>query len=405
MGWKVFLPDSYIKPVENKIHEIAGSLADRVPDEGSLMGGKAGLACFYAYYADWSGNRVFDSLAVDMIEQALNPAAGHVPELRFSNGLSGIAWLIHHLTSTGMFQWDTASVYNELDPHLYPYMLAEMRAAHYDYLHGALGVSLYFLRQPGSDKYRSHLEELVSELDNHADKEDDGSIKWKSLLDEKTNKSGYNLSLSHGMASIILILSKIYAEGISKLLAKKLINGGLRYVDNQKLSPGEYLSVFPSWAKESMQEPEQSRLAWCYGDLGIGLAYMQAGDILPESSYKTDGLSILLSTALRRNLEDNNVFDAGLCHGASGLALIYNVLYQRTLLTVFKEAAIYWLDISLNMAVHDDGIAGYKAWHHPDYGGWQNSSGLLDGAAGIGLSLLSFVSIREPSWAGSLLLL
>ncbi len=369
------------------------------------MGGKAGLACFYAYYADWSGNRVFDSLAADMIEQELNPAAGHVPELRFSNGLSGLAWLIHHLTATGMFQWDTTSVFDELDPHLYPYMLAEMLAGHYDYLHGALGVALYFLRQPGSDKYRPHLEELVSELDKMAVREDDGSIKWKSVLDEKTNKSGYNLSLSHGMASIILILSKIYAEGISEQMTGQLIKGSLMYVNKQKLPSGEFLSVFPSWAKESMQESEQSRLAWCYGDLGIGLAYMQAGEILPESSYKTDGLSILLSTALRRDLEENNVFDAGLCHGASGLALIYNVLYQTTLLTVFREAAMYWLDICLNMAIHDDGSAGYKAWHHPDYGGWQNSPGLLDGVAGIGLSLLSFVSVREPTWAGSLLLL
>jgi len=405
MGWKVFLPDSYVKTVENKIHEIAGSLGDRIPDEDGLMGGKAGMACFYAYYADWSGNRVFDSLVAELIEQSLNPASGQVPDLRFSNGLSGVAWLISKFSSSGMISWDTASVFDELDTHLYTYMMEEMRVGHYDYLHGALGIALYFLRQPKNEKYRSYLEELVSALDKCAEKEADGSVKWVSLLNEKNNHTGYNLSLSHGLASIILILSRIYAEGIAKKKSRLLIEGCFKYIEKQTLPLGEYLSVFPSWAKESMKEIDHSRLAWCYGDPGIGLAYMQAGDIFPGSAYELDGLHVLLYTTQRKDVKDNSVHDAGICHGAAGLALLYNVLYQKTALTTFKETAIYWLDICLNMAGHDDGIAGYKAWYHPDHGGWTSTAGLLDGVSGIGLSLMSFVADREPEWAESLLLL
>ena len=115
MGWKVFLPDRYIKPVENKVHEIAGSVASCLPDEGGMMGGKAGLACFCAYYADWTGDQAFNGLAADLIEKAINPAAGRFPDYRYSDGLSGVAWLIHHFSYTGLMNLDAASIFDELD--------------------------------------------------------------------------------------------------------------------------------------------------------------------------------------------------------------------------------------------------------------------------------------------------
>ena len=114
---------------------------------------------------------------------------------------------------------------------------------------------------------------------------------------------------------------------------------------------------------------------------------------------------ILLHAAERRDLVENMVYDAGICHGAAGIALVFNILYQEAGLTQYREAAAHWLDVCLNMSYHRDGIAGYREWRLPEYGGWKNTPGLLNGVAGIGLSLLSFVSDQEPSWAGSLLLL
>ena len=404
MGWKVILPDRYLKPVENKIHEIAGSVGNCVPDETGMMGGKAGLACFYAYYADWSGNRVFDSLAVELIEQALNPAAGHFPAWSFSNGVSGIAWMIHHLSSDGLSRWDASSIFDDLDPSLYKQMMLEIRSGHYDYLHGALGIALYFLRQAGNKKYRCYLEELVDELDQVSEQEVDGSVKWLSLLNPETKDTGYNLSLSHGIASIIMVLSKIYAAGIAQEKTELLIRNSIKYLEKQKINNSGYSSVFPSWATQNHYAVEQSRLAWCYGDLGIGMALLEAGHLFPASTYKSDGMQVLLQSVLRRDPAENSVLDAGICHGASGIALIYNVLHQKTGMRTFRDVALYWLDVCLNMAYHKDGIAGYKAWYGSENGGWMAIPGLLDGSSGIGLALLSFISEREPSWLRALLL-
>ncbi|MCK4569958.1 MAG: lanthionine synthetase C family protein [Bacteroidales bacterium] len=391
--------------MENKIHEIAGSIATCVPDEGGMMGGKAGLACFCAYYADWSGDQAFNGLAADLIEKALNPAAGRFPGYKFSDGLSGIAWLVHHLSSSGLMNLESASIFDELDPYLYRFMITEVKSGHYDYLHGALGTALYFLRQPKNEKYRAHLATLVVELEKTVENEPDGGLKWLSVLDSETQKTGYNLSLSHGLASIIIVLSKIMKEGILNETCERLIRGSFRYLEKQKLDPGKYRSSFPSWAKESSDDMHSSRLAWCYGDLGIGLAYLEAAALFPGTSYRLDGLDILGKTALRKDPGENNVVDAGICHGASGLALFYNILSQKTKQNVFEDAALHWMDVCLNMAIHKDGLAGYKSWYLPAYGGWKNTEGLLEGITGIGLVLLLFISNREPGWARSLLLI
>ncbi len=96
--------------------------------------------------------------------------------------------------------------------------------------------------------------------------------------------------------------------------------------------------------------------------------------------------------------------DGGICHGASGVALIYNKLYHETGMKIFKSAAIHWLDVCLNMTFHKDGLAGYKAWYTEEYGGWRKNADLLEGVAGIGLMMLSFVSMKAPAWDECLLL-
>jgi lantibiotic modifying enzyme len=404
MGWKVFLPDRFIAPVKMKIHEIAGSVGGSVPGEVGLMGGKAGLACFYAYYADWIGDGAFGGTAAELIEQALNPAAGHFPGYTFSGGMSGIAWLIHHLSAMKMQEWDASSVFDELDIHLYNRMMEDVNAGHYDYLHGALGNAIYFLRHAQQHEYRVYLAQLIDALEEISVEDETNCLSWRSVLDAEKHHEGVNLGLSHGMASIIIMLSKMHSAGVAESKCERLLRGGLCFLDKQMLDPGQHLSVFPAWSKESMETVSASRLAWCYGDPGIGLAYLAADAIMPQNDYKARAVDILLRTTLRRDLDENYVFDAGICHGAAGLALFYNILFQRTDLVPFREASLYWLDVCLNMAQHEDGIAGYKSWYSPAYGGWKNIPGLLEGVAGIGLVLLAFISGRPPAWSEALLL-
>lgn len=98
------------------------------------------------------------------------------------------------------------------------------------------------------------------------------------------------------------------------------------------------------------------------------------------------------------------VYDAGLCHGAAGVAHIFNRFYQDTHNEVFKEAALYWFNQTLEMDTFQDGLAGYKASISTSGTEYENCTGLLEGIAGIGLALIGAVADFEPNWDECLLI-
>ncbi|SRR6266536_3468501 len=63
-----------------------------------------------------------------------------------------------------------------------------------------------------------------------------------------------------------------------------------------------------------------------------------------------------------REPEIAGVKDAGLCHGAAGLGHIFNRLFQATGEEVFREAARYWFERTLEMKRTGQGIAGFSVF-------------------------------------------
>jgi hypothetical protein len=102
----------------------------------------------------------------------------------------------------------------------------------------------------------------------------------------------------------------------------------------------------------------------------------------------------------------SGVVDAGLCHGAAGLAHVFNRLFQASGEERLAAAARQWFRHVLEMPAHPDGIAGFAAWTHTDASGWHwhPDRGFLTGAAGIGLALMAAVGAQEPAWDRVLLL-
>jgi lantibiotic modifying enzyme len=134
------------------------------------------------------------------------------------------------------------------------------------------------------------------------------------------------------------------------------------------------------------------------------MALLQAGKIFNNESWKDEAIGILLKTTEIREWSEAKVLDAGLCHGTSGIAHIYNRAYKYTGIEKFKVSAIYWFEQTLKMAAFDDGLAGYKTYRAPEFGGFCNENGFLTGIAGIGLAMISAVSDIEPVWDRALLL-
>lgn len=407
MEWKKIIDETQALGYTKKLSEIVDVLLKETKemknDRIDLMGGKAGIALFFFYYARFTGKEEYYDYGMALLNEIFDNINEGFVYHTFAGGLAGIGWTVEHLAKTDFIEADSDEILSDVDPFLRDMMISEIKNSSYDFLHGALGIGIYFLGRTGNKKSVEYLAELVDGLDNMAVKETDGAIKWESILMQEENLKGFNLSLSHGISSIIVFLAKMVERGINKDKAAALLKGAIQYLLQQALEPGKYLSLFPSWIAAG-HEPTHSRLAWCYGDLGNGLAFWQAAAGADEKMWREKAVDIMLHTAKRRDIKENMVIDPGLCHGAAGIAHIFNRMYQQTGGEIFKETALYWYEQALKLAFNKDGFAGYKVWRTEKYGGWTRELGFLEGISGIGLAFISLLSDSEPRWDRALLM-
>jgi lantibiotic modifying enzyme len=400
MKWEPLVEKKSGKIYMEKLFEISDALlknTEKLENSIGLMGGKVGVALFFFYYAQLTMEEKYVEYAHELITEIFDIINKESCVHTFAGGLAGVGWMMEHLVQNDFVEADTDEILQDLDPFLHKSMVYDIENGNYDFLHGAVGKGTYFLERLSKKESKDYLIELVDLLDKISLAKSGGKIAWESILDHDKGTKGYNLSLSHGISSIIVFLAKVLEKGISLEKVSRLLDGAVNYILSHKLDTKKYHSHFPSWISEESPSGA-SRLAWCYGDLGIGNALWQAGQAAGNKEWEEKSLDTLLHSTGRRDLKQNAVIDVGLCHGAAGITHIYNRMYHATGRNVFRESTLYWLDHTLKMATYKDGYAGYKAWHTEKYGGWVTEAGLLEGVAGIGLMLISIVSDIEPKW-------
>jgi len=353
--------------IKNKITEIAQILTSETVSEIGLLTGLGGqiLICSELFLHKKIPQGWLLHLH-NVLEERLcneNFIATHC------SGLAGTGWLYEYLSQRKIIDYDTNTLLEDFDIYLEKALNNFMQRNSYDFLHGGVGVALYFTKRVEKKKELvSVLNHFLEDLDKISIQQGYGVIKWSSFLGEHIGKYGFNISLSHGMSSIVAILSKLYIiEGTDKEKTEKLLRGAVQYILAQEIDKDKFGSYFPGFALESTETVAKSRLGWCYGDLGIASVLYQAGKVLNETAWTDKALEVFLYAATkRRGLRDNIVQDAGLCHGAAGIAHIFYRMWWNTKMPEFKEAADYWFEQTLKMAVFKDGLAGFKTFEAPD---------------------------------------
>ncbi|MCL2727036.1 MAG: lanthionine synthetase C family protein [Bacteroidales bacterium] len=370
----------------------------KLSDNIGVHAGTSGVALFFAYYdriihkKSGIGAKVVEILEHNMM--CIESQSG-IPHT-ICNGIAGFGWLCEHLRKMGFLSRDDIAFLDDLDPYLYSQMMDNIKFGNYDFLHGALGVGTYFIDRLDKKEVPGYLNDLLTELEESSIPCRNGGVKWMSIIDHKTSKIGYNISLSHGMSAIAALLIRLHQMNFETQRVESLLSGTILFILDQIIYQESSLSYFPSRSKVS--GTEASRLGWCYGDLGVVCVLRRAAIALRNKEWEEMALKILLHTCKRRDLEENIIRDAGLCHGSAGVAYIFWDLYAKTDIAEFKETVDYWLDITLQMAKYPDGLAGYKAFRLEEYGGLEKTDSLLDGIAGIGLALLSCLNDHATPW-------
>ncbi len=402
--WHVMMTEEEAKPYREKIDQIKDALLHckwEAKDSINLMGGKAGVALFFFYYSLMTKEEKYQDVGIEMLSEIFDEINNGFIYHTHAGGLAGIGWTVELLSQNEFLEIDTNETLGDIDPYLHKTMIHDITHDNYDFLHGAVGNGNYFLSRAKNAAVNDYLSELLDKLEENSIKDEDGARKWLSTLDQESGLKGYNVSLSHGISSIIAFLGKMVAHGVQTEKASLLLSGAVQFLLAHRLDRTKFVSIFPSWVQLD-GELSDSRLAWCYGDLGISMALWQAGKNVGNKEWQKIAEDTLVDAATRRDVKEHRVMDAGLCHGAAGIMHIFNRAYQNTGLEILKETARYWAEQTLKMAHWEDGYAGYKSWHTEKYGGWKPEPGFLEGVAGIGLALISMIAPIESKWDESL---
>jgi lantibiotic modifying enzyme len=392
------------RKIQGKLLEIIEVIKKNNCTDYSLLAGYSGIAIFLAHvnelYNNFNLNEEMESSVKKSLEIFKQQGATHA----FCSGFAGVCWGTNHLVIENRIEADIGSLFEEIEPCLAATSENDFKINLFDFMHGGIGAGIYFLERLPHSTARKHLEKIIYYLEEQ--KMVSGhDIRWVNNFMRSANQSSeleFNLGLAHGVPSILYFLSKCYEKNIEKKKCEYLLKGSVNWLIKQKIST-ESTSLYPSIVRENKTTKESSRLAWCYGDLGIASTIWLAGKILKNEGWKQEAIEIMLHACERKNLQINHVIDAGICHGTAGIAHFFNRFYWETKLPIFKETADYWIDETLKMATFEEGLAGYKAWYGEE-NGWVNQYGLLEGISGIGLVLYSHISEDEPTWDKCLLL-
>jgi lantibiotic modifying enzyme len=391
--------------MQKKIEEIINILTSTIISETGLLSGIAGqiLTCSELFLQQKVSQDWLDKLHL-VLEERL---ARDYFLFTYSTGIAGIGLLYEYLSQRKVIDYDTNTLLEEFDTTLEKALKKFMLELNYDLLHGGVGVTLYFAKRTAKKKELvSVLNQFLTDLETISVQQADGALKWSSHFGVHASQQGYNIALSHGISGIVATLPKIYTiEGVDKEKTEMLLRGAIQYVLAQEIDKDKYGSCFPNVALESAPITK-SRMAWCYGDLGIASALYQAGKVLQDNNLVNKSLEIFLFAAeKRRNLEDNMVKDAGLCHGTAGIGHIFYRMWRNTKIPQFKNAADYWFEQTMKMAKFEDGIAGFKALEaQGEQPVWVNRTRFLEGVCGIGLAMFTYYYDIEPTWDECLLL-
>jgi hypothetical protein len=383
---------------------------------GRLSGGAPGPALLFGYLArsgEWHPER-----AGELAEHYLDEAAETLATVPMSPGLfggfTGVAWTSQHLRRLlGAEEEEeecdagaaaAADSQEDLDRALLAALAQEAWPGDFDLVRGLAGLGVYALERLPRPTALRCLVAVVDRLEQCAEAAGEG-IAWRTRAElmaphhrAEEPLGVFNLGVAHGVPGVLALLAAAGRIEPCAPRARALLAGAVGWLRAvPRLERGG--PRFGQWVSPRTGLRPARRLAWCYGDPGVAATLLSAARAAGETGWEREALEIAREAA-QVPLAESGVVDAALCHGATGVAHLYNRIYQATGEDLFATAARLWFERALALRRPGEGIGGFCAPQglaSPAVG-WGGDPGLITGAAGVGLALLAAIGDLEPGW-------
>lgn len=375
----------------SKILNIENRVWNSVKNENriGLLSGLSGIALFYSNLYEVYENEKYTTRLFEVVERIDRLVSEHIPLPTFYSGLAGYGWMLLNVKKNTININD--AYFETLDTILEEALLSFSDKNNYDFLHGATGVAMYFMERLKVEKDNENIltilthfsKGLLDKLIHNFDKI------IMSKEDQGKNKITY-FGLAHGISSYINFLFYL-SQHIKSLESEvkqaliKLVNF-LRSKKSFNMISQQY---YPNYI-DNQGNIGASRLGWCQGDLGIGLAVYNASILLNDNSIKQEAIELITATE-KISFEMSAINDCGLCHGSAGLVIQYYLAQKKCSLDTQETQKRWYQELEKQTC----NFTTFKAFVNPDFLEYSN---VLLGAAGLGLAQLTLDGKIENDW-------
>ncbi|KOH43329.1 lanthionine synthetase LanC family protein [Sunxiuqinia dokdonensis] len=367
----------------NKISDIANEVTKDNLRQIGLLEGEIGKILFLSEYLNFQEDKNITNYLNQSIPRVIGEIESRPYTYNYANGLCGILTAFCLINKTLEIPLE---VTYDTDNQMFSTFKKSLKPNNYEFLFGGLGYMFYFLNRP-DDVAVPFLEEMINDLLAFRNKNGHG-IFWKSYHRVTFDKSYVNLGLAHGMAAIVGIMAETYFKYPNFWHAKRIVEQIYQFYLSNENHTSKNTSLFAYGISSKNRIDKNCRLAWCYGDAGIGITFLISGNKIGNTEVYEFGKEILLHSAIRRDVSDSQVDDPYFCHGSAGLAIIFLNAYKLTKDKRFEETAFYWLNTTLRFLKEKK----------------YSRTGFLTGLSGVGLVLLSFLKNDHLQWEKLMLL-
>jgi hypothetical protein len=281
-----------------------------------------------------------------------------------------------------------------------------LRTEEFDLISGLTGIGAYLLCRKEDQRCSVMLEQILRALVDLSNQRAD-EPRWFTPADCAAGELGglypegnMNCGLAHGIPGPLSLLAIARGKGFHVDGMPEAIDNMADWLMRHSLQD-EWGINWPAIIPVRKLAPDAwrteiatSRSAWCYGSPGVARSLWLAGETLDDNRYRTTAIAAI-ETVLRRPVGSRGIDAPTFCHGVAGLLQITSRFYQDTGLPELRQGTAVLIR-QLMLAHRAESLLGYQDIE-PGLR-YVDDPGLLDGAAGIALTLLAASSAKAPVW-------
>ncbi len=384
----------YLQKIEPILYEHAEKM--NVP----TMEEDLSVLLFEATFYKYSKNKKYKERSLLLLDRLIN--VFHEKDLNpgFIEGFEGVLWTLNCLEEAKIID-DSKEFAEDLMPYFKQSLEYDIKKFFFDALHGSINKIQYLISSMGSTNPMviGFVNDFIDSLYDNRESDGDCIFWYDEGIEEETKV--VNLGYAHGLPSLLVFLLKLKEHGFKHDKTDILIDGIAKSLLTFKFK-SKSDSIYPATYRiDGENDNLSSRLAYCYGDLGVAYAMAYYGTSSNQKELKVEAEKII-NHICHRTIANSGIlryeyyhfFDTGFCHGIAGIVYILTLIDRLLPSDLIKERISYWRselksNLSIQLKIREEiRLPQYLQPYSGDPYVFEAQS-IFTGYSGTGLVLLS----------------